>query len=315
MASPPSAPIHPLVVGVDGGATKTTALAANLQGHVVGRGHAGPSNYQVIGRDAACRAIETAIHKALSGITGQPAALCLGLAGAGRPSDREMLHKWATARYPSIPVRIIHDGQLALAAGTPEGWGIAVLCGTGSLVYGEDPYGQTARAGGWGYLLGDEGSGYSIGLAALRAVARAADGRDPKTALTRAILDHWSLDKPEDLVSHVYRPPLPRTEIAELSKIVVTAAAHGDTTAENILQAAGQEFAHAAKAVATALALPQPIPCALTGSVILHADATVQSFQATTDAQGLSLAPLTPVPEPAQGAVKLARLLLTDPTP
>ena len=299
-----------LVVGVDGGGSKTLALVTDAQGQILGRGIAGPSNTQVVGQKAACATIATAIRGARARIPGELSALCLGMAGAGRENDRALLQAWAKTHYPDIPISVVHDGQLALAAGTPEGWGIAVLCGTGSLVYGEDQQGRPARAGGWGYLLGDEGSGYAIGLAALRVVARAADGRGPATALTLAILEHWSLDKPQDLIAHVYRPPLPRTEVAGLTEIVVDVAERGDQVAEELLRAAGEELARAARAVAAQLALPQPIPCALAGSVILHAGAVRQSFQQTATAEGLALSPITQVPEPAQGAVRLARKLL-----
>ena len=299
-----------LVVGVDGGGSKTLTLVADTQGTILGRGIAGPSNYQVVGQEAACAAIATAIRGARAQIPGELSALCLGIAGAGRASDRALFQGWAEARYPGIPISVVHDGQLALAAGTPEGWGIAVLCGTGSLIYGEDRQGRPARAGGWGYLLGDEGSGYAIGLAALRAVACAADGRGPATALTQAILEHWSLDQPQDLIAHVYRPRLPRTEIAGLTEIVVDIAERGDQVAGELLRAAGEELAQAARAVASQLALPLPIPCALAGSVILHAAPVRQSFQQAATVQGLALGPITPVPEPARGAVRLARRLL-----
>ncbi len=300
-----------LVVGVDGGGSKTLALVADARGHVLGRGIAGPSNYQVVGREVACAAIGAAIRTACAEIPGTLRALCLGVAGAGRPDDREMFFAWARARYAGLPVVVVHDGQLALAAGTPEGWGVAVLCGTGSLVYGEDQKGRAARAGGWGYLLGDEGSGYAIGLAALRAGVRAADGRGPETELTHAILTYWSLERPEDLIARVYRPPVARGEIAALAKVVSDVAARGDAVAESLLRTAGEELALAAHAVATQLALPQPIPCALAGSVILNIDDVRESFQRSATARATSLGPVTAVSEPARGAVRLAKGLLT----
>ena len=258
------------LIGIDGGGSKTTAFVADVHGHVLGRGTAGPSNYHVIGVDAAYAALDTAVQAALASIEGQPAALCIGMAGAGRTRDRELFRAWAKARYPGTPVTVVHDGQLALAAGTPDGWGIAVLCGTGSLVYSEDRHGTPARAGGWGYLLGDEGSGYAIGLAALRAVARAADGRSPQTALANAILAHWSLAKPQDLIAHVYAPSTQRADIAALAALVEAEAAREDPVAHDILRDAGRELATMAKAVAGQLTLVAPIPCALAGSVIVR---------------------------------------------
>lgn len=303
-----------LVIGVDGGGSKTLALLADTSGQVLGQGVGGPSNVQAVGPEIACGSVEVAIDRACSGKPVTPAALCLGMAGAGRTADRELWQRWAHRRYPGVPVRVVHDGQLALAAGTPNGWGIAVLCGTGSLVYGEDTRGRAGRAGGWGYLLGDEGSGYAIGLAALQAIARAADGRGPATALTQAILEQWSLEKPQDLIAYLYRPEVPRTEIAALAPVAVSIAAQGDATARALLCSAGEELARAARAVVAQLALPQPVPCALAGGVILHAPAIVENFRAAAASRGLSLSPITPVPEPAQGAVRLARRLLTQPS-
>lgn len=301
---------HPLLIGVDGGATKTVALVADAEGNVLGRGRTGPSNYQVVGKETAFRAIETAIAQASQGLSGEPIALCLGLAGAARPADQALFLAWAADRYPSVPVTLGHDGRLVLAAGTPAGWGIAVLCGTGALAYGEDREGHATRADGWGYLLGDAGSGYALGRAALRAVACADDGRGPATALTEAILAHWSLSDPQELVSRVYQPPISRTEIAALAKIVGGTAATGDPVARRLLEDAGRDLATSVNAVAVRLRLPQPTPCALAGSVILRAPIVAASMETSAEHLGLTLAPITPVHEPARGAVRLAQRLL-----
>ncbi len=298
-----------ILIGIDGGGSKTTALIADRDGNILGRGMAGTSNYLVIGAEAAYAALDAAVAAAAGGRAVSPAALCLGMAGAARPADQAVLRAWADARYPGVPVVITHDARLALAAGTPEGWGVAVLCGTGSMVYGEDAHGQVARADGWGYLLGDDGSGYAIGRAALRAVARAADGRGPQTALTEAILDHWSLAQPQDLIGHVYKSTQ-CADIAALAALVQAVALQGDAVAEAILQDAGRELAIAVDAVVRRLALTGAIPCALTGSVILRGQSVRAAFVAATIERGLMLSPLTPVHEPAQGAIRLARGLL-----
>jgi len=303
-----------ILIGIDGGGSKTAALAADREGCILGRGVAGPSNYHAIGIEAAYAPLDKAVRLALTDIPTQPVALCLGMAGAGRPADQAIIRAWADTRYPGVPVTIVHDGQLALAAGTPEGWGIAVLCGTGSLVYGADRSGTTARAGGWGYLLGDEGSGYRIGLAALQAIARAADGRGPETALTPAILCRWSLAQPQDLIARVYAPATQRADIAQLAEIVQDVAAQGDAVAQHIVQAAGHELALAAQSVARRLTWAGPIPCALAGSVIVKGHCIANAFQDAAAVLNLRLVPLTPVPEPAQGALKLARALLCKST-
>ncbi|HOT93224.1 MAG TPA: BadF/BadG/BcrA/BcrD ATPase family protein [Anaerolineae bacterium] len=298
-----------ILIGIDGGGSKTTALIADRDGIILGRGTSGPSNYLVIGAEAAYAALDAAVEAAAGEQPVRPAVLCLGMAGAARPADQAVLRAWTDARYPGVPVVITHDARLSLAAGTPEGWGVAVLCGTGSMVYGEDPHGQVARADGWGYLLGDDGSGYAIGRAALRAVARAADGRGPQTALTEAILEHWSLAQPQDLIGHVYQSTQ-RADIAALAALTEAVALQGDAVAEAILQDAGRELAVSVEAVARHLKLTGAIPCALTGSVILKGQSVRAAFVAATVERGLALSPLTPVHEPAQGAIRLAKSLL-----
>ncbi len=314
----------PILIGVDGGGSKTLALVATLEGQVVGRGMAGPSNYHAVGLEAATTALETAIRSALED-AGQEAcaptgALCLGLAGMGRPEDCAAFEGWVTERFPNTPVRMVTDAQLVLAAGTPKGWGIALISGTGSLAYGETPDGHNARAGGWGYLLGDEGSGYAIGLAALRAVARAADGRGPQTALTSSVLAHWKLSQPQNLVQYVYasQRDIGRAEIAALAPLVEAAVEASileasileDVCARAIIRQAGQELALALKAVAQQLGFAGftgAIPCALAGSVLVQGRRVNAALLESAAEMGLALDPVTLVAEPALGALKLAK--------
>ncbi|MGD9099948.1 MAG: BadF/BadG/BcrA/BcrD ATPase family protein [Anaerolineae bacterium] len=305
-----------LLIGVDGGGSKTRALAADLGGHVLGRGSAGPSNYHAVGVEAAYAALNTAIAAALTdagtSTAARLAAICLGLAGMGRPGDLPIVEAWAKARYPGIPLNVVSDAQLVLAAGTPEGWGIALISGTGAMAYGADRAGRTARSGGWGYVLGDEGSGYAIGLAALRAVARAADGRAPSTALTAAVLGHWSLQSPQDLVKRVYQSATQRTDVAGLAALVHATAKEGDAVARAILRDAGYELALTASAVARSLELTEAIPCALAGSVLVYGQAVATAFREFAADLGLLLEPVTLVEEAVLGAVRLARELVSS---
>lgn len=295
------------VIGIDGGGTKTRALVADLYARTLGRSKAGPSNVQTVGAEATYTALDAVVAAALAdaGVSGPPASICLGMAGAGRSADRAIIKGWATSRFPGAVVRVVHDGQLVLAAGTPEGWGVAVISGTGSLAYGENAAGRSVRAGGWGYLLGDEGSGYAIGLAALRAVARAADERGRATALTEAVLANGSLPCPQALIRHVYGGGMGREDIAALVPLVLEAA-QDDAVARAILEDAGRELALAAQAVIERLALPAPVPCALAGGVLLHSEIVRASFTASLDVAGVTARPVTRVPDPVEGAVKLA---------
>jgi N-acetylmuramic acid 6-phosphate etherase len=302
-----------LRLGIDGGGTKTTALLAEADGRVVGRGVAGSSNYHAVGAEAACNTIHVAVEAALAEARQEPSALaavCLGLAGVGRAPDRALFAAWAEREWPNAKRLIVNDAELVLAAGTPEGWGLALICGTGSIAFGKTRQGHRARAGGWGYLLGDDGSGYAIGLAALHAIVRAHDGRAPATALTPVILARWHLATPTDLIAHVYQPRIPRVDIAELAPLVERVAAEGDEAATGILQTAGNEMAELVRAAANRLDLGEPTPCALAGGVLLNGQLTRGFFQKAADRQNLRLAPITSVPQPAQGALALARQLV-----
>lgn len=304
-----SGPGRGCVLGVDGGGSKTLALAAAIDGEVLGRGEAGPSNYQVTGLEAALSNLEAAAEAALANAgreRGDLVAVCVGLAGVARPADRGRLAAWAKRYLPHVPVLIANDAQLVMAVGTPHGWGVAVICGTGSIALGRSPEGRTARAGGWGYLLGDEGSGYAIGLACLRAVLRAYDGRGPQTELTRLVLEHYGLDDPSGLVARTYEGAAGPASIAALAALVDTAALAGDSVARGILRDAGSELALAARAVVQQLALAGPVPCGLAGGVIVKGTALRVAFVEAAAALGCDLAPVSLVSEPARGAVTLA---------
>lgn len=300
-----------LFLGVDGGGSHTLALVADGSGRILGRGLGGPANLHAVGEEAAQGALRTAIEQALSAAGsqgGRVAVACLGLAGVGRAPERETFERWAAAEDLARHVRVVVDCDLVLAAGTPHSWGLALIAGTGSIVWGRDPAGRCARAGGWGYLLGDEGSGYAVGLAALQAVVRAADGRGPVTTLTEAILAHWGLPEAQALVGHVYRAAVPRREIGFLAPLVEAAAEEGDAAAQEIVRTAGDDLARALAAVARSLALAgEPIPLALGGGLLVRGRLVAQRALEAATELGLALRPVTRVGQPALGALRLAQ--------
>ncbi|CAG0937596.1 glucosamine kinase [Thermoflexales bacterium] len=302
-----------LIIGLDGGGSKTLALLANTEGQVLGRGTAGRSNYHAIGSEAACAALNAAVQAAFEAAHLTPQrvdAIGLGLAGVDRPPDRAVFEQWIKTQATTGV--IVSDARLVLAAGTPDDWGVAVIAGTGSIVIGRDPAGRADRAGGWGYLLGDEGSGFAIGLSALRAIAQAADGRGPLTQLTDMILAHWSLSKTSELIYQVYRTPVPTQEIAALAELVEVAAAQGDEVAQTLLHEAGYELARTTQAVIKRLQLPKPVPCAIAGGALLSGERLQQAWRSAVAALGLQLDPIARVDEPAQGAVRLAQQLVAS---
>lgn len=304
-----------LVLGFDGGGTRTVALLAARSGNgwkILGRGEAGPSNRQAVGTPAALAALDTAAEAAFAS-AGRPRkavrAAVLGLAGAGRAEDREVIRGWAAKAHLAPAVDVIEDAALLLAAGTPDGWGVAVVAGTGSMAYARAADGRTARSGGWGYLLGDEGSGYAVALAGLRAAARAADGRGPRTVLTDKLLAAFGLEKPEELVGVVYRG-CDRPALAALAPLVLDAAGE-DAVAAEIAAASAAELASAAAAAARQLGYGESFPVALAGGLFeSRADYRTRFLAALAD-RGVTPDPVAVVREPAEGAVRLALALRT----
>ena len=298
-----------LLIGIDGGVSTTRALLADRSGALLGAGAAGPSNHQAIGFDAATQAIHSAIDAAFcdAGIdrAGPVAAICLGLAGAGRTADRLQFEAWVARLGIAQRCAVVSDAELVLAAGTPDGWGVALICGTGSIAWGRAPDGRSARAGGWGYLLGDEGSGYDLALRALRLATQTADGRAAAPALLQAALDHWALEAPEQLIGHIYRPETTRGEIAALAQPIVALADSGDPAAASLLDNAAHDLAQLVITVARKLDLIAP-PVALAGGLL---GASRQLRQSIAAIVGVELGKLIYVEEPARGAVKIARRL------
>ncbi|WP_339728614.1 BadF/BadG/BcrA/BcrD ATPase family protein [uncultured Gimesia sp.] len=267
-----------LVLGIDGGGSKTLAsLAVLSEGssfHVVGRGIAGASNLNAIGVESAAVAVQLAIQRAFESASTKPrtvAALCMGMSGAGRTEEQQAWIQWAQGNKVAEQIDVVTDAQTVLAAGTSKGIGVALIAGTGSLAYGVNQAGKVARAGGWGYLLGDEGGGYQIGLAALKAITKSVDGCGPETCLQPMVLHALGLDEPRALIRYVYHHESKRSEIAALSELVFEAAETDDQLACEILQQAARELAELVQAVASRLHFTsENYALVLTGGVLLY---------------------------------------------
>ncbi|HZG69619.1 MAG TPA: BadF/BadG/BcrA/BcrD ATPase family protein [Herpetosiphonaceae bacterium] len=307
-----------LLLGVDGGGSKTVALVADRSGTLLGRGEAASSNHQSVGFPAAVAAIDGATRIALEqagyDAVAPISAACFGLAGAARPADRARFDTWLVEQARVGRWSIVIDAELVLAAGTPVGWGVALICGTGSICYGRSADGRTARAGGWGYLMGDEGSGYAVGVGALRLATQTADGRADADMILRATLDYWRLREASELIAHVYHPSRTRADIAALARPVAELADQGDPSAQELMAQAARELARLIDAVVHTLDLYEP-PVALGGG-LLGARPSLQRAVVAQAAVALGLC--TYVAEPARGAVILARRILSntnDPQP
>lgn len=240
-------------LGVDGGQSSTAALIGDESGNVVGAGHAGPCNHVSTAesharfRDAIGGAVNAACQAA--GITAgikeaRFAAACLGLSGG--PHDKEALvREMISAEH----YRITIDAVIALLGATAGEPGVIAIAGTGSIAYGRNAEGRTARAGGWGYVFGDEGGAFDIVRQAVRAALRKEEGWGHATALREALLETTGAPDMNDLLHRFYTPAYPRPRIASYAVLVDEAARNGDAAAREILHNAAQALATYAAAV------------------------------------------------------------------
>jgi len=256
------------VLGIDAGGTKTVCLLADDQGQIVAEARRSGANLQAVGELEVEKVLHEVMEQAIGDRAVVPAAICLGIAGVDRPDDYATVRAIMKRIGYKARVVVVNDALIALEAGVPGQPGIVVISGTGSIAYGRNAKGEAARSGGWGYVLGDEGSGYWIGRAALRAVLREADKRGLATALSPMLLAHFGVSQAPQLIHHVYNTNLKPTAIAALAKFVQSAFSEGDPVAVGILRGAANELEAFALSVARRLELlGEPLVFILAGGV------------------------------------------------
>jgi N-acetylglucosamine kinase-like BadF-type ATPase len=256
-----TSPIH---VGVDGGATRCRAIALDGEGREVGRAEGAPALASVRAASAVAVTVAAVVGDALRAAGTEPPVtrLVVGLAGAGRPDVRVAVQAALEATGIAREVEVRSDTVVALDDAFDTGPGILVVAGTGSMALGRAADGREARAGGWGAALGDEGSGWWLGLHGLRAVARAVDGRGPATTLRGALLETLGLEDPDAMIRWV--DSASKGEVAALAPVVLRAANGGDAAARRLADEAARELAAAADAARRALE-PWPDPPSVAG--------------------------------------------------
>ncbi|MEK6375858.1 MAG: BadF/BadG/BcrA/BcrD ATPase family protein [Acidobacteriota bacterium] len=305
-------------LGVDGGASKTAALVIDESGKSLGNGAAGPSNHLRVGIETAARNIERAVNKALvaADVASREIhwAYC-GIAGADHPAHRQEVVDSLSIFFPRGNFTVDNDARIALTGAIGFGGGVVVIAGTGSVAYGRNAEGAEARAGGWGPIIGDEGSGYGIARAGLAAILRAHDGRGPATKMTESLKERYDM-KPEDLPPYVYAQTTQTDDIARFGRMVIEAAQDGDETAMTILDRAGRELASAVLAVARRLKLSKSVfPVAYVGGAFRAGDVLLEPMRNAIllEAPEAQIAP--PRHTPVEGAAEMAMRAAVAPRP
>lgn len=239
-------------LGVDGGQSSTIALIGDETGRIAGWASAGPCNHvgasegrakflqvmrECLSQAAICAGLDTGPRLKFR-------AACLGMSGG--PDDKSAL---LAELIDAERLIVTHDAKIAWAGATESAPGLVVIAGTGSIAYGENAQGETARAGGWGYIFGDEGGGFDIARQALRATLREHEGWGPRTALTPAVMELTGAADANDALHRLYTVDWPRARVAELAIAVDRIAGEGDPIAADILRNAAQQLALLAASV------------------------------------------------------------------
>lgn len=295
------------LLGIDAGGTKTVCLLANELGEVLAEARRGGANLQASGELEVEKVLHDVMADVLDPYDAVPSAICLGIAGVDRPGDAAIVRAIMKRIGFKARVLVVNDALVALEAGAPGIPGVVVIAGTGSIAYGRNDRHEAARAGGWGYVLGDEGSGYWIGRAAIRAVLSEADRRGPETQLTGLLLEYFGVSRAQELIHEVYQATLKPSAISALAQCVNTAFQHGDPVAIGILRGSADQLEASALSVARRLDLVgTDFPFVLAGGMFravpwLHEELARRLPLASPQSRTVLLDV-----EPAVGAVRLA---------
>ncbi len=295
-----------IFLGIDGGGSKTSCLMGD-ESSLLGSGIAAGSNLVRVGEEQAREAFAAAIRQA-SAVANVTAAqierTCVGVAGAARPEVTEVVRR-ILGTIVAGEVEVVGDMVITLEAAFGAGPGVVVIAGTGSIAYGRNSKGQTARAGGWGFAISDEGSGHWIGRSAVAAALRAYD-EGQSTGLLESLMKSWGVETHEQMILVANASPPP--DFPGLIKTVLSAADLGDPTARTILTQAGVELAALAKIVISRLfAEAETVPVAMSGGVFRNCALVRQVFYNSLHSEYPEISLSANVIDPVKGALELAR--------
>lgn len=302
-----------LVIGIDGGGTKTEAIALDLERNILLRLTGESTNPHAV-------TFPTALNnlgKLLDALSTSPEvkgaqwkAVALGLSGISTVEEQNAVYRYMKIyqedRGLHFDCSLQNDAQIALMATLGREEGIIAISGTGSIVFGLTPAAEQYRAGGWGHILGDEGSGYDIGLRTLKAVTRSYDGILPPTRMTELLLQEYGFPAVSDLRSYIYKESVHKSDIAKFAEIGVRACEQGDSTAFNLVAQSARDLAAAAIAVIGKNDWFASCDLVTTGSIFKHSPTYAKTFSESVAATYPAVNLHASVHPPAYGAALLA---------
>lgn len=291
------------VAGIDGGGTKTTVECRSLSGAVLGRKVFGAFNLNSIGPRRFAELLKEITDFLAE--TGDCVSLCAGAAGVSNPQVRDLVRQ-AMEQAGIARWQLVGDHEIALYGALEGQPGCALISGTGSICFGRNSRGETARAGGWGHLIDDGGSGYALGRDALSALVRSWDGRRKESRLTELLQAHLGCETRQEVIAYVYGGE--KSRIAALAPLVEQAAGSGDPAAISIIRANARALAELVCAVSGTLGL-EAGEAALLGGLLTH-DTHLRQETVAQLAECLpDLRPAAPRQDAAAGAAMMALAL------
>jgi N-acetylglucosamine kinase-like BadF-type ATPase len=302
-------------LGFDGGGTKTDCVLLDAKGAVIGEGHGGPANPLRSGFDGAFSSLHDAAAEAIAAARIRSAdvtSVCAGLAGAGRRSVVRRILVFLAQEFPPALSQVATDYEVALETAAGTGPGVVLIAGTGSVAYGRNATGETARAGGYGPWIGDEGSAFEIGRRAVSAVARSRDADAPVTLMTEMIADTLNCPDWDDLMLRIMKDP--DAVFPKLFPVVAAAANSNDSAAKEILFASAIGLSNLAMIVIRRLGMKgQQFPLVKCGGVFGHSP-VLDSLLDSVLISGALRAKLSRLEiSPAVGAARMASRLSSSP--
>lgn len=244
------------LIGIDGGATKTAAILADMEGNILNKVVAPASNYHAVGREKAGQAMREAVTRVVEGAGKSPQDCTLaifGLSGLNNDHDESIYRSLIEPINIGGDIRIENDIVIAWAAATACQPGVVVIAGTGSSAFGINRNGDRVKTLGWDYIVADQGSGYWVGLKGMQAAFKAWDGRsEDGQMLLESLLDHLNVKDGDEALLHIYSRNFlddMKTRTASFAKRVSECADAGDIAARLILHQAGEELGNAVATV------------------------------------------------------------------
>ncbi len=299
--------MHDVFVGVDAGGSRTIAALARGE-EVVRTITLSGANPNLIGVDAAASTIDRCVTLVLDGEN--PGAIGIGVAGAGDERVAAQLRASLSRCFPTARIALCHDARIALRAALPEGDGLVLIAGTGSIAYAEIAA-QTFRAGGYGYLLGDKGSGYAIGAAALRHLFAAMEIGSGQNAMLAELATQLGVNDRSGALARVYQSSTPVADVAACAPLVLRHADGGEQLSIGIVQDAAQGLFELIARITTR-SPKRALPVAFSGGLLRARNALTERLEECISRAPLDVRVLAARVEPYIGALAEARRLMSS---